>query len=109
MVVRFHFHDYELFLLTNYCQSQSHIMTDGRSVCHGVEPTLGLVTGYYSLSERCCLVSVGRPLCDERSGLSFVSLSVVMYIQHIQGFFQSWLGTADYALLITSSSCYNAV
>jgi hypothetical protein len=43
-----------------------YITTDGRSVsqsvCLGVEPTLGLVTRYYFLSEGCCLVSVGRPV-----------------------------------------------
>jgi hypothetical protein len=32
-------------------------MTDSQSVCPGVEPTLGLVTRYYFLSEGCCLVS----------------------------------------------------
>jgi hypothetical protein len=65
-------------------------------------------------------------LSDERSGLSFVNLSLEsfvkvkyiftffyvihisnMYIQYIQGLLHSRLGTTDYALLFTSSSCYN--
>jgi hypothetical protein len=33
-----------------------------QSVCLGVESTLGFVTGYYFLSESCCLVSMERPL-----------------------------------------------
>jgi hypothetical protein len=32
-----------------------------QSVSLGIEPTLGLATRYYFLSESCCLVSVGRP------------------------------------------------
>jgi hypothetical protein len=48
-----------------------------QSICLGVEPTLGLVTGYYTyfLSEGCCLkVSVlflWSALSDERTGLQF--------------------------------------
>jgi hypothetical protein len=45
----------------------------------GIEPILGLVSRYYFLSKgcflSCCLVSVGC-LSDERSGLSFVILSL---------------------------------
>jgi hypothetical protein len=37
-------------------------LTVSQSVCQGIEPTLGLVTRYYFLSEICCFVSVGRPL-----------------------------------------------
>jgi hypothetical protein len=33
-----------------------------RPVRQGIEPTLGLVTRYYFLSESCFLVSVGRPV-----------------------------------------------
>jgi hypothetical protein len=36
-------------------------LTVSQRVYPGVEPTLGLVTRYYFLSEGCCLVSVGAP------------------------------------------------
>jgi hypothetical protein len=36
--------------------------TVSQSVCRSVKFTLELVTRYYILSERCCVVSVGRPL-----------------------------------------------
>jgi hypothetical protein len=52
----------------------------GQSVCQGIEPTLRLVTKYYFLSEGCCLkvavLSLQGALFDDRSGLSFVILSV---------------------------------
>jgi hypothetical protein len=55
-------------------------MTDGQPVCQGVEPTLGLVTKYYFLSECCCLkvavFSLWGALFEERWGLSFVILSL---------------------------------
>jgi hypothetical protein len=55
-------------------------LTVGQSVCQGIEPTLGLVTRYYFLSEGCCLkvavLSLRGALSDERSGLSFVILSL---------------------------------
>jgi hypothetical protein len=38
------------------------LLTVSQSVSLSVEPTLGLMTMYYFLSEGCCLVSVGRPL-----------------------------------------------
>jgi hypothetical protein len=48
-------------------------LTVSQSICLGVEPTLGLVTWYYFLSEGCCLkVAVLFPsdaLCDKRTGL----------------------------------------
>jgi hypothetical protein len=48
---------------TAQSQSQSHVTTDGQSVCFGVKFTLGLVTiYYYFLSGICYVVSVGRPL-----------------------------------------------
>jgi hypothetical protein len=51
-------------------------LTASQSVCQGIEPTLGLVTWYYFLSEGCVLKaafwSVWGALSDERSGLSFV-------------------------------------
>jgi hypothetical protein len=59
-------------------------LTVGQSVsqlvCQGIEPTLRLVTRYYFLSEGCCLkvavLSLWGVLSDERSGLSFVILSL---------------------------------
>jgi hypothetical protein len=51
-----------------------------QSVSQGIEPTLRLVTRYYFLSEGCCLkvavLSLYGALSDERSGLSFVILSL---------------------------------
>jgi hypothetical protein len=48
-----------------------------------VKPTLGLVTKYYFLSEGCFLKFAVLPLwgalSDERSGLSIVFLSLVIY------------------------------
>jgi hypothetical protein len=51
-------------------------LTVSQSVCQGIEPTLGLVTRHYFLSEGCfCLkvavLSLWGALSDERSGLSF--------------------------------------
>jgi hypothetical protein len=37
-----------------------------------------------------------------------VFYSLAMYIQYIQNFFWSRLGTADYALLVTISSNYHS-
>jgi hypothetical protein len=58
-------------------------LTVGQSICRGIEPTLGLVTKYYFLSEGCFLkfavLSLWGSLSDERSGLSFVFLSLVIY------------------------------
>jgi hypothetical protein len=55
--------------------SRSHITTDGQSVCQGIEPTLGLVTKYYFLSEgrflKVAVLFLWGALSDERSGLSF--------------------------------------
>jgi hypothetical protein len=48
-----------------------------QSVCLGVKFTLELVTLYYSLSESCCVVSVGRPLWWEVGSVSCQSLSSV--------------------------------
>jgi hypothetical protein len=49
-------------------------LTVSQSVCFGVEPTLGLATRYYLLSEGCCLVSMAT-LSDERTGLQFAMQS----------------------------------
>jgi hypothetical protein len=45
-----------------YCQSQSHIATDGQSVSLGIKPHLGPMTRYLFPSGSYVLVSVGRPL-----------------------------------------------
>jgi hypothetical protein len=51
-----------------------------QSVCQGIEPTLGLMTDINFLSEGCFLkiavLSRWGALSDERSGLSFVILSL---------------------------------
>jgi hypothetical protein len=58
-------------------------LTVSQSLCQGIEPILGLVTRYYFLSEGCFLkfavLSLWDALSDERSGLSFVFLRLVIY------------------------------
>jgi hypothetical protein len=58
-------------------------LTVSQSLCQVIEPILGLVTRYYFLSEGCFLkfpfLSLWGALSDERSGLSFVLLSLVIY------------------------------
>jgi hypothetical protein len=58
-------------------------LTVSQSLCQGIEPTLGLVTRYYFLSEGCFLkfavLSLWGALSDERLGLSFVFLSLGIY------------------------------
>jgi hypothetical protein len=55
--------------LKSKSKSKSKLLYDWRSVsqsvCLGIEPTLGLVTWYYFLSEGCCIVPVRRPLWRE--------------------------------------------
>jgi hypothetical protein len=55
-------------------------LTISQSACRDVEPTLGLVTRYYCLSEGCFLkvsvLSLWGALSDERSDLSFVLLNL---------------------------------
>jgi hypothetical protein len=58
--------------------------TISQSVCLGVKFTMEPVTRCYILSERCCVVSVGRPLWRE-SGLSSVS-HFQQCLVHCQGF-----------------------
>jgi hypothetical protein len=57
-------------------------LTVSQSLCQGIEPILGLVTRYYCLFEGCFLkfavLSLWGALSDERSGLSFVFLSLVI-------------------------------
>jgi hypothetical protein len=63
-------------------QSQSYITTDSQSLCQGIEPSLGLVTRYYFLSEWFLIFAVlsfWGALSDEKSGLSFVFLSLAIY------------------------------
>jgi hypothetical protein len=54
--------------------SVSHFTTNSQSVCLGVEPRLGLMTGYLFLL-KVTVLSIWGALSDERSGLSFVSHS----------------------------------
>jgi hypothetical protein len=64
---------------------RSYFMTDGqsvsRSVCLGVEPTLGLPARYYFLSEGCCLkvavLFLWGALYDERTRLQFAVQSLI--------------------------------
>jgi hypothetical protein len=55
-------------------------LTVGQSVWLGVEPTLGLVTRYYFLSEGCCLkfavLFLWGALSGERTGLQFAVQSL---------------------------------
>jgi hypothetical protein len=61
-------------------RSRSHVSTVSQSVCQGIEPTLGLVTRYYFLSEGCFLkvavLCLRGALSDDGSRLSFVILSL---------------------------------
>jgi hypothetical protein len=74
----------ELVFIVTISRSRSHVTTDcqsvSRSVCEDIEPTLGLVTRYYFLSEcyflKVAVLSLWGTLSDERSGLSFVLLSL---------------------------------
>jgi hypothetical protein len=67
------------FLLANKSKSD-YFTTDGQSVCLGVEPTLGLVTRYYFLSECFCLkfavLSLWSALSDEMLYLQLVVQSL---------------------------------
>jgi hypothetical protein len=64
-------------------------LTVSQPLCQGIEPILGLVTRYYFLSEGCFLkfavLSFWGVPSDERSGLSFVFLCLVIchYLQQI--------------------------
>jgi hypothetical protein len=57
-------------------------LTVSQSLCQGIEPFLGLVTRYYFLSEgyflELAVLSFWGTLSDERSGLSFVFLCLVI-------------------------------
>jgi hypothetical protein len=60
--------------------SQSYFTTDGQQICIGIEPTLGLATRYYFLSE-CCFLKVEvlfllGALSGERMGLQFAVQSL---------------------------------
>jgi hypothetical protein len=79
-------------------------MTVNQPVCQGVEPTLGLVTRYYFLYECCCLkvavFSLWGVLSDERSGLSFVILS-------LQQFISIYLKDLSFLCFTVQQSIYN--
>jgi hypothetical protein len=47
-------------------------------------------------------------VCTLRIYISCVFDSSAMYVKYIQNFFQSWLVTADHALLVTISSKYHS-
>jgi hypothetical protein len=58
-------------------------LTVGQSLCQGIEPILALVTRYYFLSEgffslKFAVLPFWGALSDERSGLSFVFLCLVI-------------------------------
>jgi hypothetical protein len=57
---------------TYLSRSRSHIATDGQSVSLGVEPHLGLMTGYLLLFDSYSLVFVGRSLWREDGSVSYV-------------------------------------
>jgi hypothetical protein len=67
-----------LAAVTRLCEQKSRY--DWQSVCRGVEPTLGLVTRYYFLSEgrrlKVAILFLWCDLSDERSGLPFGILSL---------------------------------
>jgi hypothetical protein len=78
--------------LAIYCDMKSRLevevevmlrLTVSQSLCHGIEPALGLAARYYFLSEGCFLkvavLSSWGALSDERSGLSFVFLCIVIF------------------------------
>jgi hypothetical protein len=72
-----------------------------QSVCYGVEPTLGLVTRYYLLSEVFCLKVAVLFLCgalsDKRTGLQFA-------VQSLNGQSRAELVTVLYCLIWDSSN-----
>jgi hypothetical protein len=67
-------------------------LTDSQSVCQGIEPTLGLVTRYYFLSEGCCL-KVAVFICHSQSlviyqylhqtFMLYVFYTSAVYVQYI--------------------------
>jgi hypothetical protein len=74
-------------------QNRSHITTDGRLVsvplCRARSGTCDQI-----FFLKVDVLFMWDALSDEKSGLSFVSIS--MYIQYMQGLFQSRLGTTTY-------------
>jgi hypothetical protein len=115
-----------LILMFLSFRSWSYVMTNGKSVCQGLWPVFSVRKLF---SECCCLVSVGRSLwrvdgyviCHSQSiviyqylhqGFMFhVLYSSAIYMQYIyniyKSFFQSRLGTTDYAQLVTISCISN--
>jgi hypothetical protein len=77
-------------------RSRSCFTTDGQSVCLGVEPTLGLVTRCYFMSENLSLkfayLFLWDALSDERTGLQFVvqslnGSSIYTHIPEVRSYF----------------------
>jgi hypothetical protein len=68
--------------------SQSHIATDGQSVCLGVEPRLGLLTRCFFLFDSYCPVHVGTPLWREVGSVVCQSWSVVLVHCHLYNYLQ---------------------
>jgi hypothetical protein len=101
------------------CQSQSHIATDGQSVCLGVEPNYGtfdhrllfFIFFYFFWKLQSC--HFGCALSDERSGLSCVSLvievnSSLTFVQASSQcliYFFIKLGVPSIIRIIKSSGC----
>jgi hypothetical protein len=50
-------------------------LTVTQSVCLGVEPLLGLMTRYLFICLKVAVLSIWGAISDERSGLSFVTVS----------------------------------
>jgi hypothetical protein len=104
-------------------RSRSHVTSDGQSASMSrFRADSGtcdqILLSVRRLSERCCLVSMGRPLWRDVGSVIYHSGSVAiyqylhqaftMYMQYIQSFFQSRLGTTDYVLLVNISSNYRS-
>jgi hypothetical protein len=109
-------------------QSVSQSVSMSRHRAHSGTCDQILLSVWRLLSKSFCLVSVGRPLWRQVGSVICHSQSVVIYqylhqaftlhmfyssamyilVQYIQGFFQSRLGIADYALLVIMSSNYRS-
>jgi hypothetical protein len=82
--------------------SQSHISTDGQSVSLGVEPHLGLMTGYLLLFASYGLIFVGRRLWRE-DGSVFCICCWHLPGQYFSGSSPLGLATVFYSLRIQTS------
>jgi hypothetical protein len=93
-------------------------LTVSQSVCLGVEPRPGLMTRYWLLSDRYCLILGRAPsltrgrVCHLSESVSSIMSIVIMYsyihfmfyviLQYLHGLCQSGLSTADYALFLVA-------